>query len=149
MVCRKCHKSFTLQDVSIERSQVDYTSEENNNSTHSDLRTNSDDSYDELPQSVIDDFANRFPTPPKGVWPVGETLLDGTCQVLPFSKNKLYAEGGVGVVQRIRRRDWNVDLIVKSPKPGVVLTEHGKENFERESLTADGLAALAETLSNK
>ena len=137
MVCRKCHKSFTLQDASKEQSQIDLPSGENNNnnSYHSGLRTNSEDSYDELPQSVIDDFANRFPTPPKGVWPVGETLLDGTCQVLPFSKNKLYAEGGVGVVQRIRRRDWNVDLIVKSPKPGVVLTEHGKENFERECQT--------------
>ena len=90
---------------------------------------------DEFNDSLKDKFKDKFPDPPKGVWQAGEVLLNGMCQVLPLSPNQLYAEGGVGVVQRVRRRDWNVDLIVKSPKPGVVTTESGKENFERECQT--------------
>ncbi|MDO5307963.1 MAG: protein kinase [Planctomycetia bacterium] len=77
----------------------------------------------------------KLPAPPKGVWPAGATILDGVCQVLPFSSSKLYAEGGVGYVQRVRRRDWNIDLVVKSPKPGVAESERGKQNFERECQT--------------
>lgn len=90
---------------------------------------------DEFEDSLAKEYAGKFPEPPKGVWKAGEVLLNGMCQVLPLSPNTLYAEGGVGVVQRVRRRDWNVDLIVKSPKPGVVMTESGKENFERECQT--------------
>ncbi len=91
--------------------------------------------YDEYRDCDPADFDGRFPDPPKGVWRAGEILLDGLCQVLPLTPNKLYAEGGVGYVQRVRRRDWNIDLIVKSPKPKVVTTESGKENFERECQT--------------
>lgn len=90
---------------------------------------------DEFNEALIDEFADKFPNPPQGVWQAGEVLLNGLCQVLPLSPTKLYAEGGVGIVQRVRRRDWNVDLIVKSPKPGVITTESGKESFERECQT--------------
>ena len=86
-------------------------------------------------ETSVSDYAGKFPDPPKGVWQAGQVLLNGLCQVLPLAPDKLYAEGGVGVVQRVRRRDWNVDLIVKSPKPGVVVTESGKESFERECQT--------------
>ena len=89
----------------------------------------------EVNETSLGDYAGKFPNPPKGVWQAGEVLLNGLCQVLPLAPDKLYAEGGVGVVQRVRRRDWNVDLIVKSPKPGVVVTESGKESFERECQT--------------
>ena len=89
----------------------------------------------EFNKAVVSDYEGKFPAPPKGVWQAGEVLLNGLCQVLPLTPDKLYAEGGVGVVQRVRRRDWNVDLIVKSPKPGVVVTESGKESFERECQT--------------
>ena len=89
----------------------------------------------EFNETDVSDYAGKFPNPPKGVWPAGQVLLNGLCQVLPLAPDKLYAEGGVGVVQRVRRRDWNVDLIVKSPKPGVVVTESGKESFERECQT--------------
>lgn len=91
---------------------------------------------DEFQDLSFKDFARQFPDPlPKGIWRPGEILLDGLCQVLPLSHDKLYAEGGVGYVQRVRRKDWNIDLIVKSPKPGSVKTETGKENFERECQT--------------
>ncbi len=128
VTCSNCGKSFKLIETTISNSKFSSTS---TNATP----TPNDSNYLELSQSIIDEFAQRFPKIPQGVWPVGETLLDGMCQVLPFSKDKLYAEGGVGLVQRVRRRDWNVDLIVKSPKPGVVLTEFGKESFERECQT--------------
>ena len=83
---------------------------------------------DEFQDLSFKDFARQFPDPlPKGIWRPGEILLDGLCQVLPLSHDKLYAEGGVGYVQRVRRKDWNIDLIVKSPKPGSVKTETGKE----------------------
>ncbi|MGI6401015.1 MAG: protein kinase domain-containing protein [Thermoguttaceae bacterium] len=90
---------------------------------------------DETNTALTKEFANKFPDPPKGVWKVGESLLNGMCRVLPLKPDELYAEGGVGIVQRVRRRDWNVDLIVKSPKPGVAVTESGKKTFERECQT--------------
>ena len=90
---------------------------------------------EEFDEHIIKQYADQFPSPPPGVWKPGEILLNGMCQVLPLTPTQLYAEGGVGVVQRVRRKDWNVDLIVKSPKPGVVITESGKESFERECQT--------------
>ena len=56
------------------------------------------------------------------------------CQVLPLPATN-FTQRGVGIVQRVRKRDWNIDLIVKSPKPGVIVTEFGKESFERECQT--------------
>ena len=50
---------------------------------------------------MIEEFARRFPDPPKGVWQVGDTLLDGMCQVLPLTPEKLYAEGGVDLTRNI------------------------------------------------
>ncbi|MBR4832880.1 MAG: protein kinase, partial [Thermoguttaceae bacterium] len=86
------------------------------------------------------EFANeKFPPPPPGVWRVGERLVGGAYQVLPLAPGKLYAEGGVGVVQRVRHVEWGVDLVVKSPKPNVVATEAGKESFEQECRTWIGL----------
>lgn len=86
------------------------------------------------------EFANeKFPPPPPGVWRVGERLVGGAYQVLPLLPGKLYAEGGVGVVQRVRHVEWGVDLVVKSPKPNVVATEAGKESFEQECRTWIGL----------
>lgn len=86
------------------------------------------------------EFANEtFPDPPPGVWRVGEKLLDDSYLVLPIAPGKLYAEGGVGLVQRVRRREWNLDFVVKSPKPDVVVSEEGKASFERECQTWIGL----------
>ncbi len=90
---------------------------------------------EEFDEHVIKQYADQFPSPPPEVWRPGEILLNGMCQVLPLTSTQLYAEGGAGVVQRVRRKDWNVDLIVKSPKPCVVMTESGKESFERECQT--------------
>ena len=107
------------------------------------------DESDALPDDVDEtgdadalpaEFANaKFPPPPPGVWRAGERLVGGAYQVLPLAPDKLYAEGGVGVVQRVRHVEWGVDLVVKSPKPSVVATEAGKESFEQECRTWIGL----------
>ncbi len=100
---------------------------------------------DDLDETGSDDalppeFANeKFPPPPPGVWRAGERLVGGAYQVLPLAPGKLYAEGGVGVVQRVRHVEWGVDLVVKSPKPHVVATEAGKESFEQECRAWIGL----------
>jgi len=91
---------------------------------------------DALPPEFAD---AKFPPPPPGVWRAGERLVGGAYQVLPLAPDKLYAEGGVGVVQRVRHVEWGVDLVVKSPKPSVVATEAGKESFEQECRTWIGL----------
>lgn len=91
---------------------------------------------DALPAEFAD---AKFPPPPPGVWRAGERLVGGAYQVLPLAPDKLYAEGGVGVVQRVRHVEWGVDLVVKSPKPAVVATEAGKESFEQECRTWIGL----------
>ena len=84
-------------------------------------------------EALPPEFADaKFPPPPPGVWRAGERLVGGAYQVLPLAPDKLYAEGGVGVVQRVRHVEWGVDLVVKSPKPSVVATEAGKESFEQE-----------------
>lgn len=71
----------------------------------------------------------------KGIWPVGTRLINGMYEVLPLSETSSYAEGGVGIVQRVRHRDWDMELAVKSPKPGTLNSESGKQNFERECHT--------------
>lgn len=68
------------------------------------------------------------------IWKVGDVIL-GTYEVMPLSDSIAYAEGGVGVVHRVYHREWNLDLAVKSPKPGVLKTEVGKLNYERECQT--------------
>lgn len=138
VACSKCRKSFRLEETFTEQNQVQSSRQDETdqpvNAARPEGKINADFN-DSVSLEMIEEFARRFPDPPKGVWQVGDTLLDGMCQVLPLTPEKLYAEGGVGVVQRVRRKDWNVDLIIKSPKPGVVLTESGKESFERECQT--------------
>lgn len=125
------------QDADLLEGEPDTpTLEHNASSETSGTRSSFSDFDDEFQNFSLKDFARQYPDPlPKGVWRPGEILLDGLCQVLPLAHDKLYAEGGVGYVQRVRRKDWNIDLIIKSPKPGSVKTETGKENFERECQT--------------
>ena len=137
VTCSKCHKKFPLEG-NLVKSDQDYSlqQEEKQSSVTAPDPSSSVSSIDDpLASETIEELAQRFTDLPEGVWQVGETLLDGMCQVLPLTSDKLYAEGGVGIVQRVRKRDWNIDLIVKSPKPGVIVTEFGKESFERECQT--------------
>ena len=73
-----------------------------------------------------------------GIWNVGDVILD-VYEVKRINGGKdpakHYAEGGMGVVYRIRHRGWDLDLAVKSPKAECFQTEQGKRDFERECKT--------------
>ena len=69
-----------------------------------------------------------------GMWSVGEVIL-GIYEVKQLAPNLAYAQGGVGIVQRIYHREWDIDLAVKSPKPGVLRSETGVSSYERECQT--------------
>ena len=73
-------------------------------------------------------------TADSGLWNVGDLIL-GVYEVKPIAEGVSYAEGGVGVVHRIYHREWDMDLAVKSPKPKVFQTEHGKKSYEQEAQT--------------
>ncbi len=72
------------------------------------------------------------------IWNVGDVVL-GVYEVKRIREDheagKHYAEGGMGLVYRVRHRGWDLDLALKSPKPETFQTERGKENFERECTT--------------
>ncbi len=77
--------------------------------------------------------AKRF-APESGMWNVGDLVL-GLYEVKPLSDKMYYAEGGMGVVNRVYHREWDMDLAVKSPKPHVFQTEGGKLVYEKEAQT--------------
>ena len=69
-----------------------------------------------------------------GIWNVGELIL-GIYEVRELAPGIPYAQGGVGIVQRIYHHEWDMELAVKSPKPGVLYSETGVANYERECQT--------------
>ena len=74
-----------------------------------------------------------FP-PDSGMWNVGELVL-GVYEVRPFGVDQPYAEGGIGIVNRVYHREWDMELAVKSPKIHIFQSENGKQSFEREAQT--------------
>ena len=71
------------------------------------------------------------PVAPGKAWSVGDLIL-GVYEVKKLNDELDCAEGGMGVVYRVRHRGWSLDLAVKSPKPEMVEKEEIKGNFERE-----------------
>ncbi|MGI5831042.1 MAG: protein kinase domain-containing protein [Thermoguttaceae bacterium] len=69
------------------------------------------------------------------IWKPGDFLLGKRYQVLELAPGVPYAEGGVGMVHRVHHLEWDIDFAVKSPKPAFVLSESGKQAFERECKT--------------
>ena len=69
------------------------------------------------------------------IWKPGDLLLGEKYQVLELAPGIPYAEGGVGMVHRVHHLEWDIDFAVKSPKPAFVLSESGKQSFERECKT--------------
>jgi len=61
------------------------------------------------------------------VWGVGDVVL-GLYEVLGVA-----GEGGMGVVYRVRHREWDVDLAVKSPKPSCLQSESDRTALVREA----------------
>ncbi|MBO7707671.1 MAG: protein kinase [Thermoguttaceae bacterium] len=69
------------------------------------------------------------------IWKPGDLLLGKKYKVLELAPGVPYAEGGVGMVHRVHHQEWDIDFAVKSPKPAFVLSENGKQSFERECKT--------------
>ena len=69
------------------------------------------------------------------IWKPGDLLLGKKYLVRELAPGVPYAEGGVGMVHRVHHQEWDIDFAVKSPKPAFVLSENGKQSFERECKT--------------
>ncbi len=60
-------------------------------------------------------------------WKVGD-LIDSRYEVLGEA-----GRGGMGVVYRIRHREWNVEMAVKTPLPAMIRNEASRARFYREA----------------
>lgn len=74
-------------------------------------------------------------------WQPGEVVL-GLYEVLDVVHS-----GGMGLVHRVRHRDWQVDLAVKTPRPEQVRTTEGRRRFETEAGTWVGLGLHPHTVN--
>ncbi len=63
------------------------------------------------------------------IWKTGDLIL-GQYEVID-----LLGEGGMGTVQKVHHRGWNIDLAVKSPQPGTFISAGGADDFVREAET--------------
>lgn len=63
------------------------------------------------------------------VWNVGDVIMD------KYEVQEVFTSGGMGFVYRVYHREWNMDLAVKSPRPGFFSDQTEIENFEREAET--------------
>jgi serine/threonine protein kinase len=73
-------------------------------------------------------------------WEPGEVVL-GVHEV-----RAVIADGGMGLVHRVRHRGWDVDLAVKSPRPEFVESPIGLRNFETEAEVWVGLGLHPNTV---
>ncbi|PJB24566.1 MAG: hypothetical protein CO113_13175 [Elusimicrobia bacterium CG_4_9_14_3_um_filter_62_55] len=62
-------------------------------------------------------------------WEIGQ-VVDGTYEVLD-----ILGKGGMGVVYKVRHRDWSADLAVKRATPELLASQGGLERFVREAET--------------
>ncbi|MDR3182817.1 MAG: protein kinase [Planctomycetaceae bacterium] len=74
------------------------------------------------------------PKQPAGAWNVGEVILD-IYEVKEIAPGIPFAAGGVGIVNRVYHREWDIDLAVKSPRSEFFQTENGKRSYEKEAQT--------------
>ncbi|WP_328472662.1 serine/threonine-protein kinase [Streptomyces sp. NBC_00448] len=78
---------------------------------------------------------------PARIWAPGDTVL-GLYEVLDVVR-----DGGMGLVHRVRHRDWQVDLAVKTPRPDRVRTPDDRRRFENEAGTWVGLGLHPHTVN--
>jgi WD40 repeat protein/serine/threonine protein kinase len=62
-------------------------------------------------------------------WKVGDVILD------TYEVKQIHEGGGMGLVYRVRHRDWGLDLAVKSPRAEYFKTQAHRKSFVDECLT--------------
>ena len=81
-------------------------------------------------------------------WKPGDVILD-LYEVKKFDAEgrRDYAEGGFGRVHRVHHLGWNLDLAVKSPRPGLFANKRDQKNFVGECETWINLGLHPNTVS--
>ncbi len=67
------------------------------------------------------------PSVDPSVWKVGDTI-EGKYDVTAIA-----GQGGMGVVYKVRHREWNIEMAVKTPLPALVKDAAAKARFLREA----------------
>jgi WD40 repeat protein/serine/threonine protein kinase len=65
----------------------------------------------------------------KVVWDVGDVIAG------KYEVTAIAGKGGMGVVYKVRHREWNIDMAVKTPLPNLVQDEVSRSRFLREAQT--------------
>ena len=142
--CKGCRKVFLLQNAGDEVDRTIVQSPEHLHPSDSELDFQLS-AHQESPTvgTSVQDFVLAKPGDVKtaesfsadsGLWNVGDLIL-GVYEVRELAAGISHAEGGVGVVNRVYHREWDMDLAVKSPKPQFFQSEHGKRSYEQEAQT--------------
>jgi WD40 repeat protein len=62
-------------------------------------------------------------------WKPGDVVLD------LYEVKEVFTTGGMGLVYHVHHRNWDIDLIIKSPRPEVIAQAGGTESFAIEAET--------------
>jgi WD40 repeat protein len=62
-------------------------------------------------------------------WKPGDVVLD------LYEIKQVFTTGGMGLVYHVHHRNWDIDLIIKSPRPEIIAQAGGAENFVTEAET--------------
>jgi WD40 repeat protein/serine/threonine protein kinase len=73
--------------------------------------------------------ARQAATLNKAVWEVGDVIAG------KYEVSAIAGQGGMGVVYKVRHREWNIDMAVKTPLPNLVQDEVSRSRFLREAQT--------------
>ena len=123
--CKQCRQIFEL----IRTVEIHGTTVQVPNDADSTCDFQLQQPVADAPVKKVEQFS-----PESGLWNVGDIIL-GVYEVRPIAEGITHSEGGVGVVNRIYHREWDMDLAVKSPKPQFFQSEHGKRSYEQEAQT--------------
>jgi WD40 repeat protein/serine/threonine protein kinase len=81
--------------------------------------------YQQIEEKPLEELEAQVSTD----WQVGDVILD------LYEVKEIITSGGMGLVYRVHHRGWNLDLAVKSPRPEIIASEKGKQDFIREAKT--------------
>jgi WD40 repeat protein len=68
----------------------------------------------------------------RAAWQTGDVILD------TYEIRHIFTSGGMGLVYHVHHRGWNIDLVMKSPRPEII-ARYGEKEFVTEANTWVGL----------